>query len=54
MRAFISANNCISNEGILFGELFFIDNRTMTTLIFDNNILGPIGIFSLCSFLRKN
>ena len=48
------SNNCISNEGILFGELFFIDNRTMTTLIFDNNILGPIGIFSLCSFLRKN
>ena len=48
------SNNCISNEGMLFSELFFIDNRSMSTVVFDNNILGPIGIFSLCSFLRKN
>ena len=48
------SHNCISNEGIAFSELFFIDNRSMNTLLFDNNLLGPIGIFSLCSFLRKN
>ena len=48
------SHNCISDEGITFSELFFIDNRTATTVLFDNNLLGPIGIFSLCSFLRKN
>ena len=26
----------------------------MNTVLFDNNLLGPIGIFSLCSFLRNN
>jgi len=48
------SNNCISNEGIAFSELFFIDNRLTNIVLFDNNLVGPIGTYSLCSFLRNN
>ena len=48
------SNNSITNEGLAFGELLFIDNRSMSTVIFHNNLLGPIGVFNLCSFLRNN
>ena len=48
------SNNSITNEGLAFGELLFIDNRSMDIVIFDNNLLGPIGIYNLCSFLRNN
>ena len=47
-------NNNISSEGIAFSEIFFNNNMSLNTLILEHNLLGPIGVYSLCSFYRNN
>jgi len=49
----ISKNN-IGVDGLKFGENFFSSNKSLHTLIFDHNLMGPIGGDCLFDYLTSN
>ena len=49
----ISKNN-IGIDGLKFGENFFSSNKSLKTLIFEHNLMGPIGGDCLFKYLISN
>ena len=49
----ISKNN-IGIDGLKFGENFFSSNKSLKTLVFEHNLMGPIGGDCLFQYLLSN
>lgn len=47
-------NNTIGNDELKSGEKFFSSNNSLLTLIFDHNLIGPIGGDCLFKYFKSN
>ena len=48
------SHNKISNQSIIYSDLFFISNKSLNTLVISYNYLGSKGCINLMNFLKYN